>query len=77
MFIEYYKSEILKGTVNLSWKSLDMRHIPCCYTATNHLCLRVWVQEGQLPPQVHLEYEIDLQALVLATLPDQSVRLCY
>ena len=54
-----------------------MRHIPCSYTATNHLCLRVWVQEGQLPPQVHLEYEIDLQALVLATLPDQPVCLCY
>ncbi|XP_067948742.1 uncharacterized protein [Watersipora subatra] len=63
----FYKSESVRGTVNAGWRSIDIRHVPWYYTAPSQVCLRIWVKDGDSLPKVHLEFDLDLQMLILSS----------
>lgn len=61
--LEFFRSELISGTLNPWWESFDLSGCPGCCSSSSRLALRVWVQEGDDHPRVHLEYVLDLRIL--------------
>lgn len=65
---DFYRSEIISGSLNPSWKSFDIRSFEDTVDVqAKYFCLRVWVQDGSLSdgvPYVLVDWTIHLSGLV-------------